>query len=51
MKRMIRILSLVSLSSLYVMAGACVMSGDGWSFFNTLNLTNLPILGSIFVRQ
>ena len=45
MKRAIRILSLVSLSSVYVTAGACVMSGDGWSFLPTITFANIPFIG------
>jgi hypothetical protein len=38
MKRAMKILSLVSLTSVYVTAGTCVMSGDGWSFLPTIPL-------------
>jgi len=36
MKRVMQILSLVSLASVYVTAGSCVMTGDGWSFLPTI---------------
>ena len=49
MKRAMQILSLVGLSSVYVTAGACTMSGDGWSFFPTIfwGLGHIPFVGSL----
>jgi len=48
MKRAMKVLSLFALSSGYVMAGACVMSGDGWSFFPTIGFgAGLPFLGAL----
>ena len=48
MKRVMQILSLVSLASVYVTAGNCVMSGDGWSFVDPLVFIRaIPVIGPI----
>lgn len=39
MKRFIRVLSLTAMSSVYLMAGTCTMSGDGFSFAPTIGAT------------
>ena len=38
MKRFIRVLSLTAMSSVYLMAGTCAMSGDGFSVAPTIGL-------------
>ncbi|MBI4582087.1 MAG: hypothetical protein HY718_20490 [Planctomycetes bacterium] len=44
MKRFMRVLSLAGLSSVYLMAGNCTMTGDGWSFVQTLGLNLRQLL-------
>lgn len=53
MKQIMRALSVVSLSSVFVMQGACTISGDGLSIIPTvpsLNvfLASIPGLGAFF---
>jgi len=44
MTRLMKILSIAGLSSVYLMDGACTMSGDGFSFIPSFNLVIATLL-------
>lgn len=47
MKHVMRILGIATLSSVFVMQGACTISGDGISILPNLNPITLPIIGGL----
>lgn len=47
MKRAYKLLSLVGLSSGYVMAGACTFTDGGFSMLPNITLQSIPIIGTL----
>lgn len=47
MKHIMRTLGVACLSSVFVMQGACTISGDGISLLPNLNPVSLPIIGTL----